>query len=140
MITADRMLVVDLGDANATRGFALGFEAGAFSQFSDTELEGHHGIWAANATMIELMTLDRGFEFDVIDSCQDKLLVLISKAHNARNKLLGAADGRKVHRIRELHAGDLGRRFGRPWLYLRSLKHCCQQAGAGRHPQNSPPS
>jgi hypothetical protein len=80
VITAGKMVIVDLGDVNATHGFALGFEAGAMSHFSDIELIGHHAIWAANATMIELMVMDRGFEFDVIDSCEDKLLVLISKA------------------------------------------------------------
>lgn len=79
MITAGKMVIVDLGDVNATHGFALGFEAGAMSHFSDTELAGHHAIWAANATIIELMAVDRGFELDVVDSCEDKLLVLISK-------------------------------------------------------------
>jgi len=80
MITADKMVIVDLGSAEATRSFALGFEAGAMSRYSDADLTGHHAIWAANATIIELMAMDRGFEFDVIDSCEDKLLVMISKA------------------------------------------------------------
>ncbi len=79
MITAGPVTVVVLESTEAVRGFALGFEAGAMSHYNDAELAGHHAIWAANATVIEMMAMDRGFEFDVIDSCEDKLLVLISK-------------------------------------------------------------
>ena len=79
MITARPVTVVALETTNPAHAFALGFEAGAFSQYCDADLIGYHPIWAANATIIELMAMDRGFTVDVVDSCQDKLLIQITR-------------------------------------------------------------
>jgi len=83
MITADTMIVVALESAEAVHAFALGFEAGAMSRYDADQLVGHHVIWAANASVVELMALDRGFTMDVIDSHEDKLLVLMTRTRKA---------------------------------------------------------
>jgi hypothetical protein len=81
MIVADAsMLVVKLDDVAPTTAFTLGFEAGAFAQLYDDQLDGFHSIHAANATIIELIALGRGFTMDVLDSHEDLLLIQLSRA------------------------------------------------------------
>lgn len=79
MIKTTDIMVVELDEVAAPKAYAMGFEAGAFVQYLDENFLDRHVIFAANAVIIEMIAMERGFELLVIHEIGDRLVVEISR-------------------------------------------------------------